>query len=78
MTSNHLTITSSHDIIAPAEKDVPRVGEEQVNVKADLQDNQLKSRLDKLTLWKSAWTFRKAVLIAALAGFSAVTDGEAS
>ena len=36
---------------------------------------QLKSELDALPIAKSAWVFRKTVLICALAGFCAATDG---
>ena len=46
--------------------------------KRGIQDNQLKSTFDALSIWKAAWTFRKTAVIAALAGFTAVTDGESS
>ena len=36
---------------------------------------QLKSDLDALPIAKSAWIFRKTVLICAIAGFCAATDG---
>lgn len=36
---------------------------------------QLKSTLDSLPLLKSAWLFRKTVLICTIAGFCAATDG---
>lgn len=36
---------------------------------------QLKSELDALPIAKSAWVFRKTVLICAIAGFCAATDG---
>jgi hypothetical protein len=36
---------------------------------------QLKSELDSLPIAKSAWIFRKTVLICAIAGFCAATDG---
>lgn len=36
---------------------------------------QLKSELDALPIFKSAWVFRKTVFICAIAGFCAATDG---
>jgi hypothetical protein len=36
---------------------------------------QLKSSLDNLPLLKSAWIFRKTVLVCTIAGFCAATDG---
>ena len=44
--------------------------------KSQYQQAQLKSTFDTLSLWKCAWVFRCTVLVAGLAGFTAVTDGE--
>ena len=71
-----LETTASHEMISPAEKDIFITSGKDTVAKSNLREHQLKSSLDKLSLWQSAWTFRKAVLIAGIAGFSAVTDGE--
>jgi len=45
-------------------------------LKGDVGEVQLKSSLDKLTIMQSFKVFRVTILICALAGFSAATDGE--
>lgn len=42
----------------------------------EYSENQLKSSLDTLPLLKAVITFRRVFLIAAIAGFTAATDGQ--
>lgn len=45
-------------------------------LKGDVLDAQLKSSLDKLTIMQTFKVFRVTILVCALAGFSAATDGK--
>lgn len=45
------------------------------NVKEAHHAVQLKSELDDMTWWKTLVTFKRVVLVAGIAGFTAATDG---
>jgi hypothetical protein len=67
-------ITMAH----PSIHDMDEKKVEDFHVEDIAQENtyvQLKSELDALPIVKSAWIFRKTVMICAIAGFCAATDG---
>ncbi|WWD10134.1 hypothetical protein V865_008268 [Kwoniella europaea PYCC6329] len=69
------TVGGSHVLEPKSQTSHIEVVEEKLNALHEGRQVQLKSRLDTLTVFESISTFRRSVIICALAGFAAATDG---